>query len=202
MKDSQRQPKLIIILGTNGTGKSTLVKKLVANEIKNPDGQVLIVVPDEMEWPSIPYINTRFPNRIDSYVKARKTVFFDGLIEVIRDKFRYGMVVFDDCRTYFRAMTDQDLEGFLIRRRQQMADIIVVAHGFTKVPPAFCAYATEYILFKTRDNIKKRKDVIENYDEMFEAKQRVNYRADDTQKAWTKSGKIADNPHYFEIIPV
>lgn len=187
--DETRTPKLMIVLGTNGTGKTTLVKKLVANELKKEDSQVLVTVPDDMEWNSLPWVNPRFPNRIETYVKARKIVYYPGLIDVIRAKFRNGLIVFDDCRSYFDASLETDLHSLLIRRRQQMCDIIAVGHGFTEVPPKFFTFATHYILFKTIDSIDRRKNVIGNFDEMKEAQRRVN------EKAKT-------DPHYYEIIKV
>jgi ABC-type sugar transport system ATPase subunit len=187
--EETRTPKQIIILGTNGTGKTTLVKKLVINELKKKESQVLIVVPDDMEWNAIPWVNPRFPTRIENYVKARKVIYFDGLIDIIRERFRNGLVVFDDCRSYFTAALETDLHSLLIRRRQQMIDIIAVGHGFTEVPPKFFTFATHYGLFKTIDNINKRKYDMQNFELMKEAQSRINQKA------------LIDI-HYFEIIKV
>ncbi len=187
--EETRTPKQIVVLGTNGTGKTTFVKKLVANELKKPDSQVLIVVPDDMEWPSIPWVHSKFPNRIENYVKARKIVYYPGLIDVIREKFRNGMVVFDDCRSYFTAALEIDLHSLLIRRRQQMIDIVACGHGFTEVPPKFFTFATHYALFKTIDNINRRKYDMQNFEEMKAAQQRIN-------------DKSKEDIHYFEIIKV
>jgi Cdc6-like AAA superfamily ATPase len=186
-----RTPKLIIVLGTNGTGKTTFVKKLLINELKKKDSHVLVTVPDDMEWGSLPYVHPKFPHRIENYVGARKVIYFDGLIDVVRERFRNGMVIFDDCRAYWNKQNavEGDLHSLLIRRRQQMIDICAVGHGFTEVPPKFFTFATHYALFKTIDNIVRRKNVINNFEVMKEAQERIN------QKALT-------NPHYFEIIPV
>lgn len=184
-----RTPKQIIVLGTNGTGKTTLVKKLVLNEIKKQDSHVLVVVPDDMEWSSLPWVHPRFIGRIENYVKARKIVYFPGLIDIIRDKFQNGLVVFDDCRAYFTAAIDMDLRSLLIRRRQQMIDIIAVGHGFTEVPPAFFTFATHFALFKTIDNINRRKNFISNFEQIKEAQADIN-------------NKALKNPHHFEIIKV
>ena len=102
---------------------------------------------------------------------------------------QYGMVLFDDCRAYFTAALDNDLHALLIRRRQKMIDIMVAGHGFTEVPPKFFTFATHYALFKTIDNIERRKNVIQNYEVMRQAQARINARAE-------------KEPHYFEIIPV
>jgi len=189
MNEDTRTPKQIIVLGTNGTGKTTLVKQLVCSELKKKDSHILLVVPDDMEWNSIDYVHPKFPNRIENYVGVRKVIYYDGILDVIRDKFKNGLLIFDDCRAYLKNSLDSELHGILIRRRQQMIDIVAVGHGFSEVPPKMFTFATHYALFKTIDNIKRRMNVIQNYDEMKEAQLRIN------EKAIT-------NPHYNEIIKV
>lgn len=184
-----RAPRQIVIIGTNGTGKSTLAKKLIANELKKNDSHVLIVVPDDMEYNNIPYVHPKFTHRIASYVGARKVIYGAGLLENIGANFRNGMVHFEDCRAYFTASLDGALHSLLIRRRQKMLDIMVVGHGFTEIPPKFFTFATTFILFKTIDNIARRRDCIQNFDVMAAAQQRVNQRA-------------KTNPHYYEVINV
>lgn len=189
MTQEGRTPKQIIILGTNGTGKTTLAKKLVLNELKKTDSHVLIVTPDDMEWNSIPYVHPKFTHRIATYVGARKVIYEPGLIDNIRENFKNGLLLFDDCRAYFKASLDDSLHSLLIRRRQQMIDIIAVGHGFTEVPPKFFTFATHFALFKTIDNINRRRDCIQNFDVMQKAQERINQRA-------------LTDPHYFEIIKV
>jgi DNA helicase HerA-like ATPase len=184
-----RTPKQILIIGTNGTGKTTFLKQLVVNELKKKDSHILIVVPDDMEWNNVPYVHERFPQRVAKYVGVRKIIYYPGLLPIIRDNFKNGLLIFDDCRSYFKASMDIDLRGILIRRRQQMIDICAVGHGFTEIPPTFFTFATHFAVFRTIDNIERRKDVISNFEEMKEAQARVN------QKAQTDA-------HYFEIIKV
>lgn len=187
MEDKGRTPKQIIVLGTNGTGKTTFVKKLVISELKKKDSHILIVVPDDMEWNTIEFVHPHFPERIERYVGARKIIYFDGLLDIIRERFRNGLLVFDDCRAYFTAALDRDLHSLLIRRRQQMIDIVAVGHGFSEVPPKMFTFSTHIVLFNTLDNIAGRKNVIRNYEEMAAAQTRVN-------------AKASTEPHYFEII--
>lgn len=189
MKEQARTPKQIIILGTNGTGKTTLAKKLVINELKKRDSHVLIVTPDDMEWNAIPFVHPSFKQRIATYKGARKIIYEDGLIDNIRENFRDGLLLFDDCRAYFKTSMDKSLHALLIRRRQQMIDIIAVGHGFTEVPPKFFTFVTHFALFKTIDRIERRRDCIQNFEQMQEAQARINERA-------------VKEPHYFEIIKV
>ena len=184
-----RTPNQIIILGTNGTGKTTLTKQLVLNEIRKQGSHVLVVVPDDMEWNSLPWVHPAYTYRIERYVKARKICYYEGLLPVIKEKFRDGLLLLDDCRAYFSAAMDKDLASLLIRRRQMMMDIIAVGHGFTEVPPRMFTFATHFILFKTIDNIDRRKNVIPNFDILKEAQIRINKKAE-------------TDPHYYEIIKV
>jgi hypothetical protein len=126
--------------------------------------------------------------KITSFSGIMRTVWEEDLtLPVIQNYFHNGMVLFDDCRAYFTSSLDKDLHRFLIRRRQNMLDIIAVAHGFTEVPPKFFTFATEIILFKTLDNIYSRKYVLQNFDLVKRTQEKVN--------------RIAEkNEHYFEII--
>lgn len=198
---AQRETERIIIIGTNGTGKSTISKKIVLNEIKKPDGHAIIVTQHLNEWTNLEDVNRRFiDKRVGEYAKARRLIFQKGDLQYLEQSFRNGLLLFDDCRMYLHSATDEELHSMLIGSRQRSVDIIAVGHGFTEVPPKFFTFATKIILFKTRDNIKMRKPVLLNFEEMQETQLRINQRADDTTKAWTASGKIADNKHYYEII--
>lgn len=187
MEDKGRTPRQIVVIGTNGTGKTTLVKKLVIAELKKKDSHILIVVPDDMEWPSVPFVHPKFPERIERYVGARKIIFEPGILEIISERFKNGLLVFDDCRAYFDAGLDRNLHTLLIRRRQKMLDIVAVGHGFTEIPPKFFTFATDLVLFRTIDNIDRRKNVLNNFDEMKEAQGRINQKAE-------------DDPHYYEVL--
>ena len=187
--DKGRTPKQILVMGTNGTGKTTFVKKLVINELKKPDSHILVVTPHDMEWTTLEFVNPRFPNRIEWYKGARRIIYFDGLLQIIKEKFFNGMVVFDDCRSYFNASLDNDLHSLLISRRQHMIDIVAVGHGFTEIPPKFFTFSTHYALFKTIDNIIVRKNVIQNFEELKAAQLRINQKA-------------IQDPHYFEVIKI
>lgn len=185
--NSPRSAKCTIVLGFNGTGKTTYLLSTLTLllQMANQKGErlkILIITPDDAEW-------TQYPENLlatpDDFV-------FDGIQRHIFDPqrtldllqyYKNGIIVFDDCRCYFKDNIDSRITDLLIRRRQRSIDIFAVGHGFTTVPPKFFTYYSDAILFKTVDNIDRRKDCITNFD-FFKQKQ-----AEVNQKA-------LHNPHY------
>ncbi len=177
-----RKTKLIIILGSPGTGKTTTTEKF----LKAEKTRTLVVSPDDRDWLHIPNIYKLELNKWD-YTGARRRIWSSKHdLQLISDNFTNGLIIFDDCRSYFKANIDETLHKFLIRRRQNQRDIIVAAHGFSEVPPKFFTFCTELILFNTQDNINIRKDVLRNFDNVRQLQTHVNHKA-------------LTNPHYSKV---
>jgi len=184
----ERQPKCIVVVGTNGTGKSTFCKNLLISELKKPEGRALIVTPHDMEWTNIPLVHDRLTHHIETYVKARRMIFEnDSDIDFIVKYFSRGLLIFDDCRAYFKSSLDQPLHKLMISRRQLGIDIVAVGHGFTEIPPKFFTFATHIVLFRTTDNVARRKDVLRDFEAMEAAQKRINEQS-------------LKEPHHYEII--
>lgn len=199
-----RYPRLILLIGTNGTGKTTVQKKMMLPELRKDNGRVLILVPDELEWTNIPMVHPDRPGRIAWYYGARRMIItrstLKDKLEMIRNHFKNGQLYFDDFRSFTGARTEAEFEELLIRRRQNSVDIFAVGHGFEKIPRAFFSYATDIILFKTVGTIKDRREYLNEPDRIEAAQRRVNERANDTEKAWVDKNDISKNRHYHEPI--
>lgn len=177
-----RTAKLTILLGFNGTGKTTMLKKILAASNR----RCLVVTPDDIEWNEYPENELSSPS--DFLFTGIQRHIFNEEITLDRLKlFKKGVVVFDDCRAYLKAATSEEMRMLLIRRRQRMVDVFVVGHGFTEVPPVFFTFGTDMILFKTIDNISRRKNCLREYEKMVSEQEAVNRAA-------------AKNPHFCKHI--
>ena len=174
MSEVKRQPIFVLIAGTNGTGKSSLI---LDHFIKPYNKKVLIVDPDGMEeiWQPFPLID---PMDIE-YPSHRITrVMVENELETIEalKTFTNGMLILDDCRVYVSARLEKPFRSLFIRRKQLCQDQIAVAHGISEIPATFWTYATHLILFKTTDSYLRQssKDNIPR-SKIFEINEKVDY---------------------------
>ena len=175
----------IIVVGTNGTGKSTFAKKLIDTKI-NSGGRALIITNHLNEWTDVEEINITKTKEIHSFTGIRRTIIRPEQFPLLMN-FHSGLLLLDDSRRFLTANIGASIDELQISRRQKMLDIVVVAHSFNKIPPGFFAYATHYVIFKTIETAKKRSAYLFDIDTVLEHESRVN------KKAQT-------NPHYKEII--
>tara|TARA_R100000664_G_scaffold32108_1_gene46528 strand:+ start:1670 stop:2221 length:552 start_codon:yes stop_codon:yes gene_type:complete len=144
-----RQSLFFIIVGTNGTGKTTLLNKL----INEKGGKSLVIDPDGMEWQHIEEIP---PEKAGENFSGQAKILaptsedLEHLLE-----FQNGSLVLDDCRFYLKSRMEESIRRILIRRRHNSVDVFAVAHGLTEVPASFYTFATHLICFKTNDSLKR-----------------------------------------------
>lgn len=185
-----RKPFMTMVLGTNGTGKSTIMRTILQ---KCNAKKALVVTNHIEEWRDVPEVD--LSHREDFIFEGiRKTRCYQptkgdmGTLAKLR-YFRKGIIIFDDARLYMKdAKTDNLIEDLMISYRQQELDIFVVAHGFTKVRPVFYSYVSNIILFRTLDSVQYRKmELGENYQRIVDAQAEVNR-------------KSMKDPHYYKWI--
>jgi len=187
---TNNQQYLYIIVGRNGTGKTTFCNKLV-NETLDKDGRVLIITPHDQEWQEVSWIEH---NKRDlmTFTGVRKMLFMSETanekLDSIVNHVSKCLIVFDDCRAYFSALTPNVLERLFISRRQKAINLVVVGHSFSRIPPAFFTYCNYYVLFNSNNDITSRKNYINDFEAINNSLSRVRQIAE------------TSNPYHYEII--
>ncbi len=191
--NTHRAAKCTLVLGFNGTGKTTFLcrmfERMLAAAYENGQRlKILIVTPDDTEWQDYPENPLACP---DDYVYTgiQRHIWQDEAGEEKHyslrriSMFNNGIIVFDDCKVYFGDNLPQEIVNLFVRRRQRSLDVFFVGHGFTTIPPKAFTYYSDAILFRTVDNIDRRKNCINNFEYFKRKQQEVNRRA-------------ATQPHY------
>ena len=145
----KRQSVFFILCGTNGTGKTTLLRQLV-----NTDKKLLVIDPDGMEWNDLTEIDITRVGEVQDGKKARVISPSADDLEYLKE-FEDGNLVLDDCRYYVKSRIEESIRQTLVRRRQKGIDVYAVGHSLTEIPPTFWVFATHIILFKTKDNVSR-----------------------------------------------
>jgi hypothetical protein len=186
-----RKCRFILILGEPGCGKTTFGIEAANATGKNKKLVIdqALMVPNYDKFKTvngaIPAINNLQGWGRTDYVKGLKP--FNNL----HTHYKHGVLMMDDARQFIRSSPEAPemiaLNNIFSQRRHLDIDIIVMAHGFTMVPPMFYPYVSHLVLFKTSDSIESRKSYINNYDAVLKVKQRVDAEG-------------MKNRHYNEII--
>lgn len=211
--DGKRRPMLAILIGTTGTGKSTLIRKLLKVNPRN-----LILPSNQADanrtWPGIAPLTYRWEwiddetkpgkktnavvvNDLDTFRGAR-LLFADGQPAVF-DAAASGQHGFnaqpkgpaglhlDDFRNYLysKGTLRQPADMLLRNRRHRMLDITMACHGFEDVSRDLMRFDPVLFVFRTTLPPNEASlDKVRNPG-FEEMVERVNTRA-------------KQNPHYFE----
>lgn len=184
----ERTGKTVVIVGTNGTGKTTLLRQI----LENSGQRALVITPDDVEWTDCP----------ENELRCKSDYVFTGIQRHIFEPkhtlnaityFRKGIIVFDDCRSYLSDKTDDSFRSMFIRKRQRELDIFAVAHGFNQIPPVFFTFANEYFVFHSTDNIVRRKNCIPDDDTFCKI---------EAAQKWLKTEFNKGNTHALQRIKV
>lgn len=155
----------IILCGTNGTGKSTLAKKIIDASTHNTGRRALALLPDDSE-PIFREYNelTRTELRhINNIANRYNKIYFDNrkIFADIEMYFKNGVLAMDDAR-FYTGSADEELKKIFIRSRQNNVDVMFICHGLSEIPPSLITYATKIVLFNTVDSWERLKKKIPN----------------------------------------
>ena len=173
-------PICAIVVGRTDSGKSTYIRKAVRNK-----SRVLCVTPHEGEFQDFTELD--FSRGGFAFEGSRRALAYGSIVDDINRKpdfYRNGALIFDDSRFYINSKVEKSLEQILVSRKQRGLDIFISAHGLTVIPPIFFMYVSHFVLFKTQDNLVKRKKDLIWYDEISEMQKEVNENP---------------NPHFYKI---
>ena len=176
-KKQFRTAKLICIIGTNGTGKTTMLQTFANAELER-NGRVLIITPHDTEWNKFNNVPIPYLKDFKTFEGIGKVHFTDDLklLKTIEQTFEKGLLVLDDSSYFIKPNIDRAFKQILISRRQMSCDVIVSAHSLADIPPSVFFYDPTFILKRTTSSFESRKKNInaDLYQRLLEAQSRIN----------------------------
>lgn len=177
-----------IVVGTNGTGKSTLVNQVIE---RTHFRDVLVYIENIDTYgnpfkklPTVPFY---------SYKGGKVTIDadevpFDKFINAVVDHFRNGMLVIDEAGMYQmfeKGMPIPALVKLFKQRRKYNIEIYFIYHGVSEIPVRLFKWCNNVILFHQTDEFKHKAAVIPRIDELRAAQQRIrkHYFSGDVHKS-------------------
>jgi len=134
--------------------------------MKNLNRRTLIITPDpfEKQWADTKTISRK---DLKTFSGTKKIIYRKNDFIGLRKQLSNAVLVLDDFKAYgdISNKEKEALRYLCVRRAQKQLDIFIIAHGFTEIVPTYLfTFASYYIIFKTRDSIKKVKNRIKNFE--------------------------------------
>lgn len=197
-KTNHRDAQVTIVMGRNGTGKSTLVKT-IADAL---GGRIVVLTMNGMPeiWRSYPVIDAAQAKawewksgiRQVWYMKHEKDTF-----KYIHRYFRDGILILDDCRNYVTSNLDNNeyLKHILIDFRHLMIDPYFIVHSPGQVPKQVWTFYSNAIIMATDALFAKNSVSIDSGERIVAAQKEVN-------QEYSTALKKGDGSHYgiFRLI--
>ena len=188
-----RDAQFHIICGTNGTGKSTLVDKILqATHYKNA-----LVYLESIDLNGNPFKGLPRLQKPSEYVNGKAVIdsevlSFDKFIYGVARNFRNGLLIIDEAGLYsmFDKKTNEPIEGVKLlmkQRRKYNVEIYFIYHGISEIPVKFFKWANNLILFHQTDEFKHKSAVIPRVHELVIVADRI------------RAQFLKGNRHYCEV---
>lgn len=144
-----RQNMSTVVIGTNGTGKSTLCEKILLES-----GKRCLIVDHAGKakiWHKYDYLDIAQKSEIENWNNVRRipyTGYKEETFELIFNNIEKGIVLFDDCRHYIKSNMDHQpmLEKLMIDYRHLELDLFFVVHSVNHLPPRAWSNVTHSII--------------------------------------------------------
>lgn len=187
-----RDAEITVIMGKNGTGKSTFVENIL-NAI-NHRAIVVTLNGAPKIWRQYPIIDPSDRKEMKSFEGIRQVLFFqheEKTFEYLHRNFHDGTLVFDDCRGYLSSNVDsnQDFKRILMDFRHKMLDLFFVVHSPADLPPRLWGFYSTAWIGATDALFSKSRLNTHSADKLIQAQKIVN---DKFRTAKMKG----DNSHY------
>lgn len=103
------------------------------------------------------------------YVKCKmafvdKDKDYPAFLAWVLKNFRNGLLVIDDATIFEQRETSKMLLEIISMRAHIGVDVLLIFHGFTKMPLDMLTFMNHFIIFNTTDNIARRKESLTDYD--------------------------------------
>jgi ABC-type oligopeptide transport system ATPase subunit len=192
-----RDAQITIVIGRNGTGKSTFCEKLV----KGMGARALAVTYNGMPkiWRPYPEVDITHKKKMTFKKGIRQVIaarYEEGrnknkVFHYVYKHYRDGVIIWDDCRGYIGSAVDtnQAFRQLLLDFRHKMLDMIFVVHSPTDVPPRVWGFTTTVWVGATDALVNKSQVKTSSADEIIAAQQYVN-------KVFRAAKQRGDNSHY------
>lgn len=180
----QRKTEFNLVVGINGTGKTTWLNDNVVGKFSKS----LVVTAHDGEWSSLPIVQSA---KEIYNVSGSARVIYEGR-ETLENLlyFHGGALVLDDARMFMGSKTMDMVRRIYISRRQRGVDVFMSAHGLRQIPVEVFTFASWLFLFNTTENFSDRKRELlpEKYNEIVKAQAEVRKKI------------LSGNPYYYKRI--
>lgn len=176
MSGQQNFARLNIVCGTNGTGKSTLIDKIIAKtHFKNVIVYIEGIDIGGNPFKGLPTISL-YQYKGGKVCIDADEIEFEPFINAIAEKYRNGILVVDEAGMY--KMFDNHepvpaLKKLLKQRRKYNVEIYFLYHGVSEIPVRLFKWCNNLILFHQTDEFKHKAAVIPRIDELRAAQVRI-----------------------------
>lgn len=197
-KTNHRDAQVTIVMGRNGTGKSTLVKTIV----DALGGRILVVTMNGMPeiWRPYPVIDASKAKAWEWKSGIRQVHYLQHEKETFRHihrHFRDGILILDDCRNYITSNLDNNeyLKHLLIDFRHKMMDVYFIVHSPGQVPKQVWTFYSNAIILATDALFAKNSVNIDSGERIVAAQKEVN-------QEYSAAREKGDGSHYgiFRLI--